>query len=116
MQGTLLTGALKMRSLNVCCDTDSVDRKHGFGCRCRNHCMAAVSLCDVTGCTGSHLAAATAAAAGGGGGGRGAGSTDSSATALAHLEAVLDHARSKGRHVLLVNNCPDMQWEPTTRE
>ena len=70
------------------------------------------------GCTGSQLAAAAAAAAAAGGGGCGgaAGSSDSSATALAHLEAVLDHARSKGRHVLLVNNCPEMQWEPTTRE
>jgi hypothetical protein len=71
----------------------------------------------LAGCTGSQLAAAAAAeAAGSARGGGGAGSTDSSATALAHLEAVLDHARSKGRHVLLVNNCPEMQWEPTTRE
>jgi hypothetical protein len=68
------------------------------------------------GCTGSQLAAAAAAAGGASGLGGGGCSTDSSATALAHLEAVLDHARSKGRHVLLVNNCPEMQWEPTTRK
>lgn len=63
------------------------------------------------------MGGAAAAAAGGVPTGPGACSSDSSSSsALAHLEAVLDHARSRGRHVVLVNNCPEMQWEPTTRE
>jgi hypothetical protein len=44
-----------------------------------------------------------------------AGSSDSSQTQLRHLEAVLEHARTKGRHVVLAN-CERMDWQPTTRE
>lgn len=44
---------------------------------------------------------------------------DSSAcehAAIAHLEGGLERAWQRGRPLVLVNNCPDMSWEPTSSE